>query len=78
MKKNNLITLFCAVLFCTAAEAQQDVQVKTMEAHENFYVIDGKHIENVVSDQVFYENIGFGIENLDKSDYYSITVPIGE
>ena len=52
MKKNNLITLFCAVLFCTAAEAQQDVQVKTMEAYENFYVIDGKHIENFDGSQL--------------------------
>ena len=57
MKKNNLITLFCAVLFCTAAEAQQDVQVKTMEAHENFYVIDGKHIENFDGSQLVGKTI---------------------
>ena len=44
--KKILTTLLCAVLFCTAAEAQQDVQVKTVESHDNFYVIDGKHVEN--------------------------------
>ena len=44
--KKILTTLLCAVLFCTATEAQQDVQVKTVESHDNFYVIDGKHVEN--------------------------------
>ena len=57
MMKKNLITLFCAVLFCTAVEAQQDVQVKTVGAHENFYVIDGKHIENFDGSQLVGKTI---------------------
>ncbi len=55
--KNYLFTLFCAVLFCTTAEAQQDVQVKTVEAHEHFYVIDGKHIENFDGSQLIGKTI---------------------
>lgn len=55
--KKILTTLLCAVLFCTATEAQQDVQVKTVESHDNFYVIDGKHVENFDGSQLVGKTI---------------------
>ena len=55
--KKILTTLLCAVLFCTATEAQQDAQVKTVESHDNFYVIDGKHVENFDGSQLVGKTI---------------------
>ena len=68
--KKILTTLLCAVLFCTATEAQQDVQVKAVESHDNFYVIDGKHVENFDGSQL----VGKTIKHYDMKELPTTTI----